>query len=315
MAALAVGAVIVAVLLLTGNDSGPTGSGGPTAVKVDGPDADDTHDDTIQLSQQAQDILQQLERDPAAADFGPGLRGNDPTRANVLKGPLAAEEWPGCKTAFVRAFSQRTDTIKALALHYTVSGNVPGWADVDGLTAFSDNLQNQASWHFNVDQEGHCAYTVPIRAKAWTIGNLNSQTINIEVVARGTENAYLSSAAFNRILAIAKRIRAIWHVPIRLGAVDGNCHVTKTGIITHWMGGACSGGHIDIRPFSIEGTVSQLAKAARSAPPPAVVSTCAKVARYRRTHTHPNRWQRRRLDRVHAAGWGCGHEGRPVQRP
>jgi hypothetical protein len=48
------------------------------------------------------------------------------------------------------------------------------------------------------------------------------------------------------------------HIPLSLGATDGNCNVTRRGIITHWMGGPCSGGHVDIRPYSITGVIGQI---------------------------------------------------------
>jgi hypothetical protein len=34
--------------------------------------------------------------------------------------------------------------------------------------------------------------------------------------------------------------------------------VTRTGIITHWMGGPCSGGHIDIRPYDIVKVIAEI---------------------------------------------------------
>jgi hypothetical protein len=139
----------------------------PQAVSVDGPDADTKRDDTLTLSSSAKAVYRSAPT--IAPDVVGDMRGHDPTPAGVIRGPLASQEWPGCKTAFVRAFSQRTSSIRAIALHYTAGPNITGWGDVDGLTGFSNNTANQVSWHFSIDREGHCAYNVPITQKAWTI--------------------------------------------------------------------------------------------------------------------------------------------------
>jgi N-acetyl-anhydromuramyl-L-alanine amidase AmpD len=106
------------------------------------------------------------------------------------------------------------------------------------------------SWHFGIDREGHCAYNVPITQKAWTISGLNSQTVNLEIVGTGHEPDY-AGPGIKKVAAVVGRIGRIEHIPLSLGATDGHCNVTRRGIITHWMGGPCSGGHIDIKPYDI----------------------------------------------------------------
>jgi hypothetical protein len=227
----------------------------PVAVSVDGPDADTKRDDTLTLSSSAKAVYRSAPT--IAPDVVGNMRGPDPTAAGVVRGPLAAQEWPGCKTAFVRAFSQRTSSIRAIALHFTAGPNITGWGDVDGLTGFSNNTANQVSWHFAIDREGHCAYNVPIQQKAWTIAGLNSQTVNLEIVGTGHDVNY-AGAGLKKVAAVVGRIGRIEHIPLSLGATDGNCNVTRRGIITHWMGGPCSGGHVDIRPYSITGVIGQI---------------------------------------------------------
>lgn len=227
----------------------------PAAVSVDGPDADTKRDDPLTLSPSAKAVYRAAPT--IAPDVVGDMRGSDHTAAGVVRGPLASQEWPGCKTAFVRSFSQRTSSIRAIALHYTAGPNIAGWGDNDGLTAFSNNTANQVSWHFSIDREGHCAYNVPIQQKAWTIAGLNSQTVNLEIVGTGHEPDY-AGAGIKRVAAVVARIGRLEHIPLSLGATDGHCNVTRRGIITHWMGGPCSGGHIDIRPHDIVKVIAQI---------------------------------------------------------
>lgn len=259
LAALAVLVGLGITVELTSNDDGNGHKSHGITVRIDGPDADTKHDDKLVLGAKGEQVLKAAEAAPEKFDLGDNLRGPDKEPAGVLTGPLASQEWPGCKTAFVRAFSARTSTVRAIALHYTAGANVTGWGDVDGLTAFSNNVSNGVSWHFGIDREGHCSYNVPTRYKAWTISSLNSQTVNIEGVGRGNEPDYLDGAGFTKLSSVVRRIARIYGIPIRLGATDGHCNVTRTGIITHWMGGSCSGGHIDIRPYSIENVVRRIA--------------------------------------------------------
>jgi hypothetical protein len=113
----------------------------PGAVSVDSADPDTARDDTLTLSPAARAVYRSAPT--IAPDVVGNMRGADPTAAGVVRGPLAAQEWPGCKTAFVRAFSQRTSPIRAIALHFTAGPNITGWGDVDGLTGFSNNTANQ----------------------------------------------------------------------------------------------------------------------------------------------------------------------------
>jgi hypothetical protein len=226
--------------------------------RVDTADADRKADDAVPLPEASQQLVERAEKAPDSLDLGGGLRGEDSEPAGVLTGPLAAQEWPGCRTLFVRSHSARTASIAAIGLHYTAGGNLPGWQDLLGLTAYSNNVGNGVSWHWGIDREGNCAYNVPATQKAWTIGNLNSQTLNIEVVGRGNEPDY-AGPGFKKLSAVVRRAGRIYNIPMRLGAVS-NCRVTRRGIITHWMGGACSGGHHDIRPYSIESVVARIAR-------------------------------------------------------
>lgn len=258
-ALVAVAAVVVLVFILKpGANNGERKPKRETITfKVDGPDSDRKPDDIVKAGGGAAQVLDQAQAKPL--DFGGDLRGQDPTKEGTVSGPLAAPEWPGCKTRFTPVnFSSRTAPIRGFALHFTASPNRPGWADMNGLAAFSSSRAAGVSWHFLVDREGHCYYMVPVSKKAWTIGNLNSQTINVETIGTGREPGYGGTAGFRKVAAIVRRAGSIYHFPVRLGAVS-NCNVTRPGVITHWMGGACSGGHVDVRPYDIAALVRQMA--------------------------------------------------------
>jgi N-acetylmuramoyl-L-alanine amidase/Putative peptidoglycan binding domain len=242
-------------------------------IRIDGPDSDTRPDDPLVLNEDAQDIREDTGDDDTFLDVAEPMRGFDRARAGVLDGPLAAQEWPGCKTAFVRSFSSRRGVKpRAVALHYTAGPNHAGWADLDGLTAYSNNVANQVSWHFGVDREGHCTYNVPVNHKAWTIAALNSETVNLEIVGTGREPDYAGAIGTPTVARIVGRVSKLYGIPLRLGSVS-NCHVTRTGIITHWMGGSCAGGHHDIKPYELVPVIAKL-RALADVPKPKPAPPC-----------------------------------------
>ena len=256
----------------------------PPATAVDGPDADSKRDDALPLNDAAQDVLENATRTPERFDMAGDLRGVDPEPAGVLDGPLAAQEWPGCKTAFVNSFSSRGGKRPELIwLHYTAGLNRPGWADLDGLTAYSNNVANQVSWNFGIDREGHCSYNVPVNHKSWAAANANRTAINIEVVGTGKEPDYAGTAGMRKVGQVVRRITRIYpNIKIRLGAVSA-CSPTRSGIVTHWMGGHCSGGHIDIKPYDLPKVIAQIASGGVTATDR---TTCRKLNWWRR-HGRP----------------------------
>ena len=266
-----VAAIVAALLALTGvgvtvelvdDDRPDQPRTRSVMIRVDGPDRDTKRDDKLVVTPPAQDLVERAEDAPGSLDLGGDLRGADKEPVGLdPAAPLASQEWPGCQTRFVRAFSARAPGVKprAIGLHYTAGGNLAGLADMLGLTAYSNNTANQVSWHFLIDREGHCFYSVPTNHKAWTISALNSQTVNIEVVGRGNEPDYAGSAGGRKLSQVVRRIGRVHGIPMQLGAVS-NCNVTRPGIITHWMGGGCSGGHVDIRAYDIAAVVRRIAK-------------------------------------------------------
>lgn len=236
----------------------------PAAVAVDGPDRDEDPDRALELDADARQVVKDVAEDPEANDFGPGLRGTDETGpvAQVI-GPLATPSFPGCTTRILPTnWSTRVvpmSEVDAIALHYTAGGNLAGLSDMNGLTGFASSPSAGVSWHFLIDAEGHCYYQVPLNNKAWAIAALNSETVNIEVIGQGSESTYpAGTAGAAKLRSVVLELGRRLGIPIRVGAVS-NCHVTSPGIITHWMGGPCSGGHVDIKPYSIEQVVERIA--------------------------------------------------------
>jgi hypothetical protein len=268
----------------------------PAVVGVDGADRDHAPDDPITLDREAREVVQLVQRTPDRFDLAGDLRGEDRTPVARYDGPLATPRFPGCETRFLPTnWSNRTvamSRVDGIGLHYTAGGNRPGKSDMDGLTAFASSPSAGVSWHFLIDAEGHCYYSVPLAKKAWTIGNLNSQTVNIEVIGRGNESSYPAAAAgASKLRQVVQRLGRVLDIPIRVGAVS-NCTVTRPGVITHWQGGPCSGGHHDIRPYDLVRVVRALGVSSHP-DTPAERKACASLRFHRRIVRNGGSWQDR----------------------
>lgn len=265
----------------------------PAVIAVDGPDRDAKPDDPVKVTPAAQEYVENLTEHPADLADKPGLpplKGLGPVGpVAVLEPPFASDTVPGCKTRTLPTnWSARAPgaQVQALALHYTAGPDMPNSrADVDGLTTYGSNPSAAVSWHGNLDKDGNCDINVPYRYKAWTIAGLNSVTVNYEVHGRG-EAPYLRPAGYRELARIWVDFhRRYPYIPLRLGATDGNCHVTRTGIITHWMGGPCSGGHVDIKPLAIEAVIAELARYVEAASCSVRCHRSRELrAKHRRTH-------------------------------
>ena len=250
-----------AVALLDGDDTKTktmTVPAAPPAGAGDGPDKDTARDDALSLNEQAQDGLE----DAVDATTKPGdeyreiadpLRERlDPsqTAAGVLDGPLAAQEFPGCRTRLTGNFSSRNGApVGVIVWHQTVSFE-NGWSSQNALTARASDVQSGVSWHLLIGRSsGRCTYTVPLNMKAWTQGNGNPVAIGIEVEAYGSEASYVTGAGERRLLAATRELGRRFNIPMRHGKVtfDSRCRPTVVvrGIVEHSDLGPCGGGHVD----------------------------------------------------------------------
>lgn len=217
-------------------------------VKVDGADADRVRDDVIRVPAAAVDAAERgdvVEQDLREAD--------DPAPAGVLPAgtPLAAQEWPGCRTRFVGNFSARTARAQVIVLHQTVSFDRPGWADQDVLTAMANRRSAGVSWHFLVGAvDGLCTYTVPLPLKAWTQGSANSISVGIEVQRFGSEASYVEAKGRARLVSIMRGVGRELGIPMQKAIVRWNAGcvpvVVRRGVLEHSDLGPCGGGHVDV---------------------------------------------------------------------
>lgn len=154
---------------------------------------------------------------------------------------------PGCRTQFVVNQSSRNGVRPIwFVLHYTVSPNVTGWADVNAVVNLFNHSSSQASSTFVLDAEGHCAYIVPIERKAWTEAAGNSLSVSVEIIATGKETSFCSGPCLTELRTIYATVSARTGIPRRAGSV----YPAHGGCVQHKDGGLPWGGHIDITPFS-----------------------------------------------------------------
>jgi hypothetical protein len=177
--------------------------------------------------------------------------------------PDAAPEQRGCRTELVQNFSTRRGVRpRAFALHYTVSPNIPGWADVNSVVHEFDTWAFQASSNYVIDGEGHCAYIVRESDKAWTQAAYNPLMMSVEVINSGHEPVYAAPPGLAKIGLVLSDALCRWEIPVQLGAVSGGV-VTRPGILDHAALGIMGGGHHDITPYSVPQVIAAV-KAARA---------------------------------------------------
>jgi len=171
--------------------------------------------------------------------------------------PLASTSFKGCKPLFVRNQSSRNGvTPTTFWVHYTA-----GLGTIYSLAALFDRASFQASSHFVMERSGRCGYLVPTYRKAWTQAAANPIGVSVEVINTGAQKPFMTAAGYR---ALGRLIARVHHqfpsIKLQRGKISG-CRSTRSGIVTHWMGGQCSGGHVDIRPYSLKPII----KAARRA--------------------------------------------------
>lgn len=183
----------------------------------------------------------------------------DAARIKATQPPLptagASQGFIGCRTLFVRNQSSRHGVRPVVqVLHYTVSRNIFGWADVLSIVKFFDQASSQASSHFVIDAEGNCAYIVPVEVKAWTQAAGNPIAISYEIINYGNELTFMTSAGYAKLRSVMEQVSARTGIPMRRGHV----FPLVSGIVQHADGGYAWGGHHDIGPFPMDRVVKVL---------------------------------------------------------
>lgn len=250
---------------------------------------------------------------PAAVD-----QAIERNKAELDPLPLAGafESVPGCKTRLLAGDHSSRNGVRPVWLtwHYAVIPNRPGFGDLDLLFSIFANPARDASSHFGLDAEGNCYYMVPIESKAWTAVNANSFSIGVEIIAMGNEPVLCPGPCMVQARRIAEFVKQRTGIPIRRGSVStaNRCVPGTAGQITHNDHGSCGGGHIDIKPFSIDAFTRELAA-------PATVLTAAELkivraVRHPAGTGHSRRYWRHRLgEALGRIAHGDGHR-RPARR-
>lgn len=264
-AALAAFSIVVTVAVVDDDGDGRP-DGVNVVIKIDGPDKDNARDDVVVLDKAAQI---ELNRAVTATDrpgdthrelADPLREPDDPSRTppGQLEGPLAAQEFPGCRTRFVANYSSRNGVApRVIVWHQTVSRE-NGWSSQDALTALANRRSSGVSWNLLIGAtSGRCTYSVPLSMKAWTQANANPFSVGIEVERYGDESTYVSGAGEAKLLAATREIGRRFNIPMRKGKVV-NCRVVTSGIVEHSDLGACGGGHADVTPWSTAPLLAKL---------------------------------------------------------
>jgi hypothetical protein len=199
----------------------------------------------------------------------------------------ASAGFKGCYTRFVRNQSSRGGVRPQWqVLHYTVSPNRPGWSDVNAVVALFDRSSAQASSNFVIDGEGHCAYIVPIEAKAWTQAGGNPYSISYEVINTGSESQFMGTAGYAKLRSVMLQVRSRTGIPVSAGGNSG-CVPTRKGAIQHADLGLCGGGHHDIQPFSKAAVLKRIGASAVKPISKGAKQRCRELNRIRKYHkTH-----------------------------
>jgi hypothetical protein len=155
--------------------------------------------------------------------------------------PDAAPSQRGCASRFVRNYNSRRGVRPRLIVaHETVSANLPGTADLRGLTALANNPAAAVSWTYNIDRDGNCFYIVREFDNAWTQAAANRFSIGIEFVNSTFEVPFLKPAGYRKAGLVISDAARRWKIPLRRGKVH-NCIPVRSGIVTHRDLGLCGG--------------------------------------------------------------------------
>lgn len=158
-------------------------------------------------------------------------------------------------------------------LHETVSPDIKGWADIDGIERYLAG--RDYGIHGMTDAEGHIAWALGLgRAIFWQAGGVNGRSIGIEqvsnVMLRSPKNAVRRAiwTARNPQLRATAQVLAAWHNADKQKHPLTYSNGLWPGVTSHWdvsQHFKASEGHTDCWPVHKGGyypilTVIRLAK-------------------------------------------------------
>jgi hypothetical protein len=169
-------------------------------------------------------------------------------RRSPARAPAVAR--PPCRTDYSGGVWSSRNGVRPteFVLHYTVSSNRPGWADVLAIENYFSSSRVASSTYI-VDFEGHCLKMVPESQKPWTQGNANPWAISVEIIATGRESVQQwrdSRLIKDKVLArLVRNVMDRWGLPLRWVNPVG-C-VFPPGLTTHARL-ECNNFHTDVDP-------------------------------------------------------------------
>lgn len=254
-------------------------------------------------------LLRQQDRDGERT-----TTGSDDLRVNPVQ---ATPSQPGCVTRFVRNSSARSIRPSHSQEHFTVSREVPGWSDIWALTAYANNPRSQASWHYIIDREGHCAYNVPESRKAWTAGGMNgSNACSIEFIGDGRREKNFSPAQIRVGGRVFRDCHRRWGIPLQRATFTSRGGTIRAGHSDHDR--LPLNDHTDTNPWSEEQMLASM-KQGGVPPVPAKVETwcrrltLARTAKDGLATTERRSAARERKALIQKAGYTCTSAG-PAKR-
>ena len=132
--------------------------------------------------------------------------------------------------------SARSAQPQLIVLHSTESHNRKGASDLAAIDSLFQNPSFQASSHVTDDADGHSARHVPDARKAWTVGNLNSLSLNIEQIGFAAQGRASWRDHDDQLHETARWI-AVWSrrhgIPIRKARLTSSGGVVRAGVTTH----------------------------------------------------------------------------------
>jgi hypothetical protein len=275
LAALLVAVLGLIVITVTVDEKPEGGHKTTVTIKLDGQDADRKADDSLTVQAKPVDQAAAVVVDKGTrSEAPPGASNQQIDQSNQLQDKLAnndqlpivqpdaAPSQRGCTSKFITSYSSRRGVAPRLfVVHYTVSGNAPGFADVNSITALFARTSFQASSNYVIDRNGNCNYIVRESDKAWTQAGLNPYAISVEIVNRGAgDGPLLDSAGLTKLGTIISDASKRWHFPLARGHVSG-CVPTAPGVVMHNDLGPCGGGHFDISPYSLDPIIAAAKRA------------------------------------------------------
>jgi hypothetical protein len=244
-----------------------------------------------QADQHLEDDLKDETPERAQAEAPQQLEAVKDTEAAVKahEDPLptagATAGFAGCVTRFVSNQSSRRGVRPIWqVLHYTVSPNRPGWSDVNAVVALFNRPSSQASSHFVIDAEGHCAYIVPIEAKSWTEAAGNSLSVGYEVINSGNEQTFMGTPGYAKLRSVMQEVSRRTGIPMRAGSV----YPARSGIVQHKDGGLAWGGHFDITPFAKSAVIAKVVAGSSSKRLTTTEKTWCRKLKWWRSHGRPH---------------------------